>query len=299
MSLTLNGADLAVLSQEAIEANLEEIENLKIWSTQLETEGLTKGDQVKVPVYGSTTAVDFNKATQNYGDSQDQVVDFVGVVLDQKIKSTFEVDDEELEKVDLAQLMRNSAHAVIKEAVIRVESLITSANFPEAPVVDVLPASFDSDNVADLAKYAKNNGFDMNNKVMVLNTDFGTALKKDPALKDASASGSTATLREAEIGKLSGFDPILESVNLPDNGEKLAGFITDGTSIAVASAPVVVRNSKSTFSENFIEPTTGLAMNFRMFYDDETGVHKGTYSMLFGYKVTRSATLNRIVDATV
>lgn len=298
MSLTLNGADLAVLSQEAIEANLEEIENLTIWSTQLETEGLTTGDQVKVPVYNSTTAVDFNKTTQNYGDSQAQVVDFVGVVLDQKIKSTFEIDDEQLEKVDLAQLMRNSAHAVIKEAVIRVQSEITSANFAEAPVVNVLPSAFDSDNVADLAKYAKENGFDMNNKVMVLNTDFATALKKDPALKDASASGSTETLREAQIGKLSGFDPILESVNLPDNAEKLAGFITDGSSIAVASAPIVVRDSKSTFSENFIEPTTGLSMNFRMFYDDETGVHKGTYSMLFGYKVTRSATLNRIVDAT-
>ena len=298
MSTTLNNADIAVLAQEAIEANFVEVEELKIFSTELKTDGMTEGDQVKVPVFGKTTAVDFNRATQNYGDSQDQVVDFVPVILDNKLKSTFEISDEDLEKVSIADVMKAHAQAVVEQATIRVQALITATNFPEVPVVDIVPASFDSDQVVDLSKYAKENGFLKNNKVLVLNTDFATALKKDPALKDASASGSDETLREAEIGKLSGFNPILESVNLPDNGEKLAGFITDGTAIAIASAPVVVRQSKSTFSENFIDPTTGLAMNFRMFYDNDTGVHKGTFSMLFGAEVTRSATLNRIVDAT-
>jgi hypothetical protein len=297
MSTTLNGADLAVLAQEAIEANLVEIEELKVFSTTLETDGLTEGDQVKVPVYGATTAIAFDRATENYGDSQDQTIDFVGVVLDQHIKSTFEVNDSDLEKVDMAELMRASAHAVVKQATLLTYGEITAANYTQTPVVNVIPSAFDSDLVADLSKVAKNNGY--KKPLMVLNSDFATALKKDPAIKDASASGSTATLREGQIGKLSGFDPILESVILPENGEDLAGFITDGTALAVASAPVRVKSNGSTFAETFIDPTTGLAMTFRMFYNDEQGVHKGTFEMLFGFKVTRSATLQRITDATV
>jgi len=299
MSTTLNNADLALIAQESIEANFVEIEELKIFATELKTEGMTEGDQVKVAVYGKTTAVDFDSSTQNYGDAQDQTIDFVPVILNNLIKSTFEVSDQDLEKVDINKLMEASAQAVIKEATTRVQALITATNFPSAPIVNVVPSAFDSDLVVELSKYAKQNGFLKNNKVLVLNDDFATSLKKDPALKDASASGSTETLREAQIGKLAGFDPILESTILPDNGEKLAGFVTDGTAIAIASAPIVVRDSKSTFSENFTDPTTGLAMNFRMFYNDEQGVHKGTFSLLFGAEVARAESLNRIVDATI
>lgn len=299
MATTLNGADVAVMAQEAIEANLVEIEQLKAFSTQLSATGVTKNDSIKVPVYGATTAIDYNKSTENYGDSQDQTVDFVPVLLDQHIKSTFEIDDLDLEKVDLNQLMRSSAHAVIKEAVLRVYGEITAANYATTPVLNVTPGAFDSDSVADLDSFAKQNGY-RPNSLVVLNNAFANNLKKDPALKDASASGSTQTLRAGAFGQLYGMQ-ILESQILPENGEDLAGFVTDGTALAVASAPVRVQSqgANSTIAETFIEPTTGLAMTFRMFYDDDTGTHKGTYEMLFGFKVTRDITLNRITDATV
>jgi hypothetical protein len=301
MATTINNADIALLAQEAIEANFVEIEGLKVFSTELKTEGMEEGDQVKVPVYGKTTAVDFNRSTQNYGDSQAQTVTFKSVILNQFYKSTFELNDKDVQKVDMSKVMMANAEAVVEKATTYVYGLITAANFTVAPTINVVPSAFDSDSVVDLSTYAKDNGFLKNNKVLVLNSAFANSLKKDPALKDASASGSTATLRSGEIGQLSGFNPILESSILPDNGEDLAGFITDGTSIAIASAPVTVEETGqvTTFSENFTEPRTGLTMNFRIFYDNDTGTHKGTYSMLFGAAVTRDATLNRITDATV
>lgn len=301
MATTINNADIALLAQEAIEANFVEIEGLKVFSTELKTEGMIEGDQVKVPVYGKTTAVDFDRASQNYGDAQAQTVDFKSVILDQFFKSTFALTDDDVMKVDMNKVMMANAEAVVEKATTYVYGLITAANFPSTPIINVVPSAFDSDSVIDLSKYATENGFLRKNKVLVLNNNFATSLKKDPALKDASASGSTETLREGQIGKLAGFDPILESSILPENAEDLSGFITDGTAIAIASAPVNVEatGQTTTFSENFTEPRTGLTMNFRIFYDDDTGTHKGTYSMLFGAVVTRADSLNRITDATV
>lgn len=297
MPTTLVNSDVALLAQEAIDANFVEIEELSIFSTELKTENMVLGDKISVPVYGKTAAVIFNRATQNYGDSQNQTVTWVPVVLTDFVKNTFALTDDDVVKVDFDKIMAASAESVVVDATERVYSLITAANFPGTPVVNVAASAFDSDDVVDLSQYAKEFGFLKNNKILLINDDFSTSLKKDPALKDASASGTTATLREAQIGKLSGFDPILESSILPDNAENLAGFITDGTAIAVASAPVVAVGVNNTlFSENFTEPRTGLTMNFRLFYDNDTGTHKGTFSILLGYSVARAESLNRITS---
>lgn len=296
MATTLTNSDKAEIAQEAIEANLTLNDELMLFSTELGTEGLIKGDKLKVPVYGSTTAETFVKGSQNYSTSQAAAVVYKDVTLNQHFKSTFELDDFQASRADIMQLMRASKDAVVKQVLDYVYGLVTAANFTGTPVYTGAASGFDSDIVVDYFKNAKANGYDLSKLMMILNDDFGAALLKDPALKDASASLSGNTLREAEIGRLSKFSIGMSSV-LPDNGESLAGFATDGSSLAVAISPVRVQENNTTFSEIVTDPVSGLTLNYREFYADDDGVKYGTFEAVAGASAVRDATLNRITTA--
>ena len=295
MATTITNGEKLEIAQEAIEANLVQNDELGLFSTEYNTTGLIKGDTLKVPVYGSTTAAAFNRSSQNYGDAQTAGVTYENLVLNQHSKSTFSLDDEQASRADIMQLMRASKDAVVKAILGYNYGLVLAADVTTVGFTGAA-TTFDSDSCADLFKVAKQGGYDMNKLMMILDDDFGTNLLKDPALKDASASLSANTLREAEIGRISKFS-VGQSSIITDNSENLGGFITDGSAIAVGVAPMRVQDNNTTFSEFVTDPISGLTLGYREFYDDATGTKFGTFEAVYGAIVARGATAARIITA--
>jgi len=295
MATTITNGEKLEIANEAISANLVQNDELGLFSTNYNTSGLIKGDTLKVGVYGATTAAAFNRSSQNYGDAQVAGVTYKNLVLDQHAKSTFSLDDEQASRADILQLMRASADAVVKNILAYNYGLILAADVTTVAFSGAA-STFDADATADCFKVAKQNGYDMNKLMMVLDDDFGTALLKDPALQDASASLSANTLREAEIGRLSKFS-IAQSSIITANAELLGGFITDGSAIAVGVAPMAVQSNNTTFSEFVTDPISGLTLGYREYYDDASGTKFGTFEAVYGAIVARGLTAARIKTA--
>ena len=86
---------------------------------------------------------------------------------------------------------------------------------------------------------------------------------------------------------------------LPDNGEKLQGFIVYPSAIMVALAPIAptanVMKQLSTYT-TYTDPQTGLTLEYRAWGDADTDASKEIIECNYGFGVGEKAALKRIVS---
>ncbi|MDR1190118.1 MAG: hypothetical protein LBK60_00445 [Verrucomicrobiales bacterium] len=171
-------------------------------------------------------------------------------------------------------------------------SVVTQAKYG-APIVTASGEDFDVDTVLDIRKASTRAGLPDIGRGLVLDTDFYTPLLKE--LKTVSVSGSTAELREGVLTKLAGF-AVRETAILPENGERLKGFVCTPDAELVAMRYLQPQKSHDYHrAEAIADPETGLTIGLRQWYDKDTGTDKVILEALYGYQVGNAAALKRIV----
>jgi hypothetical protein len=122
-------------------------------------------------------------------------------------------------------------------------------------------------------------------------------LAKDNAIQNAQAYGSAEAIREGRVPRVHGFD-VYEYNDIPANGESLECI--DGSRealIIAARQPANPANAPHVMIENAQEPVTGLPLQFRAWYDADSGVSKVSVGVLYGVAVGVAGNLRRIKSA--
>lgn len=99
---------------------------------------------------------------------------------------------------------------------------VRAADFTGDTIAAGVATNFDEDDVAELAKLAMEGYWPEMNRSLILNPAFYHNLVKQPAIIDASASGSLAALRDAIVSRVMGFDVYGTAGLLPNNGTAFA-----------------------------------------------------------------------------
>ncbi len=163
-------------------------------------------------------------------------------------------------------------------------SVIKAAKFGDA-IASYADGVFDADSAADLSVNCGAANWPTVNRQLIVDEVWSRQLLKDPALRNAQASGSTATLRDGIIGRVSNFD-VTPVPNLPDNGESLKGFAAFKYGILVANAPMeATEEVKERLSDYRLvtDPQTGLTLVYRAWGDPDMDSAKKTIEFGYGY----------------
>ncbi len=119
--------------------------------------------------------------------------------------------------------------------------------------------------------------------------------------KDIKSSGGLANYGISPLGALPnllGFS-FSKFNRLPNNGEKLQGFIVYPSAIMVALAPITptpnVMKQLSTYT-TYTDPQTGLTLEYRAWGDADTDASKEIIECNYGFGVGESKALKRIVS---
>lgn len=168
-----------------------------------------------------------------------------------------------------------------------------SGKWPKAP------GAFDSDAVADLQQLADDTKWPATGRVLMVNSTYDNALKKDSSLKLALNIGGTEVMRQGMIPDVYGFNYYKNSF-LPANGENLCGFIAQKPAILIATAPIApdeeVIRSGTRYSVA-VDPDTGIALEYRSFGNNVLDISKHFVECNYGFAKGNASALKRLTSA--
>lgn len=253
-----------------------------------------QGETVLVKIASSRTASNFNAT---YETSGDQTFTDKTVTLNQRQHVSFHMTD-----LESTQHKFNHIEAAAMEA----SEALAKAIFQNVTLVfvdggsysntTVTVANMDADDIIDLRKLQNDDGVPLSNRSILCTPAVAANLLKDNALQDASASGSTAPLREGAIGRLGGYT-IYET-------SSLSTTVTAGTSnvhtiavhpTALAAAIRTIPPSDAQLAASaglrygeMTHPATGVTLGMRTWYNTATGTRWGTFEALWGKTVAQA-----------
>jgi ATP-dependent protease ClpP protease subunit len=260
--------------------------------------GLAK---VSVPYYPLDTAAakDFADETGYVFDHGTEIADR-DVTINKRKYKPFNFFSHELARqpfFNIQDLMMMKAEQLGVDVFTDVLSNVTVANFGAA-IHSEGPESFDSDDVITIGGTCDEADWPDVGRSLILDTPYHTNLKKDPAVKDASQSGSAQTLREGSTGRVDRFD-IYHCPRLPENAEHLRGLAVFPSALLVATAPIEpgpgVRRQLVSY-ELVIDPDTGLAFEYRYWGDADKDEEREVVECNYGSNEGQEEALKRITD---
>ena len=300
MGNTLSNVDPTLVAQEGLAAFKAALAPIRSMSFMPSPQPVSKYATINVPLITAMTAGDFS------GDyeSGDSTVTGRQVTLNQHKFRSFHITDVENVKNPFDMMMlraREASYAVAKSVFQYVAGLATASTFGNTATdkVTVASASFDSDYVSDLAGLLNDADSPEMGRALILNNAYHLALSKDPAVKNASASGSAEPLREGSTGRIAGFD-IFRTNALPSaiTSENTVGFGCVPSAFAVAMAPVQPASITPVVNiVQVVDDETGIPLTYRQWYSPKTGATWGTFEALFGAVAAQTTGLKRIVSA--
>jgi len=300
--MAIENYDILEIAQGSIDAKSPEFVELEAFSFTPTTNrvDIEEGDGVKVGVYQTNVASDFNADSNNYETEDGGGLIYKTIPMEKHHKSTFKIKAQTT-RFDMQKMMDAATVAVAKKNNRYVYDLILAANYAE--VLNVGAASgFDHEAVADLWVKASNDEFSDMRSMTLLNTYYG-ALLKDPNLAEFDKANTDETLRDAIVRNLYDFDTMHSNVLASSTGattENLVGFATDKSAIGVGTALPAIQDTESASRNSVIETIqgpNGIAMQFRKHTDPATGIVWGTVENVIGAAVMDETRLIRLTSA--
>jgi hypothetical protein len=201
--------------------------------------------------------------------------------------------------IGLNDLFIQPAAAVVGARMFQdVWDLVNDTNLPAAAATELLvtAANFDRDDVADLAGQLTVNGVPKSRRSLILHPSHYAALAKD--LNSVDTSGQGRTIGENVIPRLHGFD-VYESPLCDGNSVSVAGLACHSTAIIIAARGVDVPSVPGLEVETVVIPDLGLPVQFRRWYDPNTGQLKYWMGVLYGVAAAMSATRPAAIKITI
>lgn len=274
---------------------------LRMFSTAFQANPIPLDNFIRVP-YVSLESMDSQDwdPVLGYGEGDFTVTQIPVQITKRKYQPlTFTSDQLRGLPIDvLAEAMMQKTDKLVVDVTTDIMSVITNANFGAA-IFTGAASGFDSDDLPDIRKALTDAYWPDAGRNLILDSDYTTALAKDDALKLALNSGTTQTLREGVIGRLSGMD-ITEVPNFPANGENLVGIAALKYGILIGSAPIEpgeeVRSQLSDYRV-VTDDQTGLTLTYKAWGNADFDLAKRIIEFSYGYAKGDTQQIKRLVSA--
>lgn len=300
------------LSQKVFSELKKAIAPFQIFTTDFSSDAAQQGESVKtniVPLAGAAGSLSatydssYIAAAQAGGKSTTPVE----IVMNQDPVSGFYITDREAAAIaagifsaSTMEMIREHVYSIVLHMQNYIFNLLIAANFPAYRTVGAATA-FDLDEVIDLEGQMLDLGFpgmDTMRVGLILKTAYFTALKKDKAIQDLSASG-IAVAEKGTLYRVNGA-PVHAAPGLPPAGgtaatETLVGFAGLSKALGIATRIVQpqVMNDIAHF-EVMTDPETGFSAAYRATAHD--GKLNHTVDLLYGAKKLVGAAGVRLVE---
>lgn len=278
---TIAGVNLAAIAEESLPTLLEAFAPLSAVTTDFSADIAQAGESITTRF--ATKPVAQNLLT-NYTASNSETT-AVTCTLNQFRGYVWEFSDYERSRssVNLNELFVQPAAQVVGARMwADVWDQVNDTNFPAAAATELLvtAVNFNRDEVANLAAQLTANGVPKSRRSLILNPTYYAALAKD--LNSVDSSGQNRTIGENVIPRLHGFD-VYETPLIDGNGVNATGLACHSTAMIVAARGVdVPTNVPGLEVETIVIPELGLPVQFRRWYNPDTGQLKYWMGVLYG-----------------
>lgn len=284
------------ISQNALLPWMTELMPLSAFSTNFGPDAADKGDTVKVPIIGAPSASsDF---AGDYTQGSDSEASSVPVVLNRHKFKTVHLTAKEAATTAiplLEKLVSTAAQQLAIDVLTDILSVVKASNFAAAKE-DLSVADFDYKTILQIREACNKAKMPKDQRSLILNTSLNTSLLADDIVaKSFITSLAQPGVVEARVNRIAGFN-VMETDCLPDNKERLAGFVSHPSAIAVAMRylqPIANYDEAGAVTD----PTTGLTFGYLRFTDTSANKVFITLEALYGVQVVRKDALQRITLA--
>lgn len=295
MANTLTNVKDIKVAQNALQPFMAALTPLRAFSTNFSPEPADKLDTVRVPVVGAPSqSSDF---AGSYTAPADSTVTVIPVQLNRHKFKTVHVTARESAETALNvldTLVGSAVKQLAQDVLQDIFSEITEANYGAAAIPAVTAANFDYKKILAIREACSNAKMPVSDRSLVLDGAYFTNLLGDEIVaKSFMPPIAQPGVVEAQIRRLAGFD-IHETVILPENGEKLAGFAAHPSGLAVAMRylqPVANYDEAGAVTD----PETGLTFGYLRYTEIQSNRIFVTVECLYGFKAAIGDGIKRIV----
>jgi len=302
MASTTANLDINILADICLGALMIKLDEMSAFAFGVRS-NVNLNDSVKVLVESYTKdAAAWNVSSNNYETSDDDVTTGVDITLDQKIKKTAFVEEDDFSKIDISKKLTGLGHSCAYQMLLANYDTLIAASYTETEEVVGAASTFDWDAVVDLEVVADDAEFGMNRYMVVANT-YMANLKKDGILVANKAANVDPGLSANRFDIIGGFNSmgstVIKNISGTASTENLVGFITDGSAMGVGLGTPAFTGSSDGGVEvaTSIDPKTGIGIQLRRHYSRPTGRWYLNAVILYGTAVVRSGSLVRLVSA--
>jgi len=285
MSNTLNNIQDIRISDVFLETFVAALMPLRAFSTDFSSEFVERGKTVHVPVVGAANAsYDFKGS---YAQNADSNVDTIPVELTKhKVQSLHLTDKEYSESsvISLERLARSKARQLAQDVLQDIWGAILSDDYDQA-IPALAATGFDASKVLKIREACAAKNMPVSERSLILDDSFYTNLLGDDKISHSYLTQmSQPSLMEARIPRVYGFD-IYETTILPENGEKLVGFAAHPRGLAIANRYLMPLRPESYLEAGPVtDPTTGITLGYRRYYDNDSGKEIAAFECVYGFK---------------
>jgi hypothetical protein len=295
MPNTLTNVKDIKVAQSALLPYRAALTPLRAFSTNFSPEPADKLDTVRVPVVGAPSqSSDF---TGDYTASADSTVTVFPVQLDRHKYKTVHVTAREAAETALnvlESLVASAVKQLAQDVLQDVFSAITQDNYGAPAIPALASTAFDYKKVLGVREACSLAKMPVTDRALILDGAYYTSLLGDEIVaKSFLPPIAQQGVVEAQIRRLAGFD-IHETVILPENGEKLAGFAAHPSGMAVAMrylVPVAQYDEAGAVTD----PETGLTFGYLRYTETSSNRIFVTVEALYGFKPAIADGIKRIV----
>jgi hypothetical protein len=285
MSNTLNNIQDIRIADVFLETFVAALMPLRAFSIDFSSEFVERGKTVHVPVVGAANAsYDFKGS---YAQNADSNVDTIPVELAKhKVQSLHLTDKEYSESsvISLERLARSKARQLAQDVLQDIWGAILSADYDQA-IPALAATGFDASKVLKIREACAAKNMPVSERSLILDDSFYTNLLGDDKISHSYLTQmSQPSLMEARIPRVYGFD-IYETTILPENGEKLVGFAAHPRGLAIANRYLMPLRPESYLEAGPVtDPTTGITLGYRRYYDNDSGKEIAAFECVYGFK---------------
>ncbi len=296
MSNTLTNVKDIKVAQRALQPFMANLLPVSAFSTDFSPLPADKLDTVRVPLVGAPSeSSDF---AGDYSANADSTVTVVPVVLNRHKYKTVHVTARESAETALnvlETLVEAAAQQLAQDVLLDIFTEITAANFGSPGISALAASNFDYKKVLGLREACGNAKMPPNPRALVLDAGYYTNLLADDVVaKSFNLNLNAPAVTEGMVKRIAGFALHETTILPPDHAEKLVGFATHSSAMAVAMRylqPVADYQQAGAVTD----PQTGMTFGYLRFTDTRANKVFVTLECLYGFVAAKTDALKRIV----
>jgi hypothetical protein len=294
MSNTLGGINLAAIAEETLATLENRMFLFDAFTTDFSNEIATRGESISTRVATAMTAVN----VANGYTAQDVTSTAKTVTLNCEYGFPMAFLDSEVSKAGDVNWLKNvfirpAVNSVLRQMVSNALALVTNAAF--SSYTTIAAANFSYANVVGL-DVSLETANALQPRSLIITPTYAATLRKDSTIAAAIQGGNPEMIAAGRLGQIAGFN-VIQYNTIPNNSENLAGIALAPQALLIAARQPAVPQFFSGEVVNAQDPSTGLPLQFRQWYSENTKRHYISVEAFYGVAVGVAGNLNAIRTA--